>query len=233
MKRRHETDNRPRARARQEQSRQARSTAQSRNGPSRYCTYAFSIVFAAGILIRIFAFGYMGYFNNDNHLAVLEYVSRYGSHPNAAQFNQAYHPPLYYFLAAPLFRAGNLPAVQGLSLVLSAATLALMALLVQRLSWISDPLKPWCLALPALHPQFVLFSLFISNDTLAIFLGALIFYQCWRLQAEPANLNCVLLGFLLGLGRRGSCSPGGARAGSGGWVDTRPWRRPSPVCVYR
>jgi len=191
---------RRRARDRQEPSKQARSAVQSPKRLSRYYPYVFSSVLAAGIAIRILAFGYIGYFNNDNHLAVLEYVSRHWAPPNAGQFNQAYHPPLYYFLAAPFFRAGNLPAVQGLSLLLSIATLAAIALLFQRLPWISEQLKPWCLALAAFHPQFVLFSLFISNDTLAIFLGALIFYQCWRAQAVPSKLNFVLLGIFLGLG---------------------------------
>lgn len=155
---------------------------------------------ASGIVLRLLVCAYVGYFNNDNHLAVIEYVSRLWLPPRAAQFDQAYHPPLYYFLAAPLFHFGSLPAVQGISLLLSILTLCLIAALIRRLPGLDKKLLPWCLALPAFHPQFIMFSLFISNDTLAIFLGALVFYQSWRVQAAPSLGNCALLGIFLGLG---------------------------------
>lgn len=163
-------------------------------------TRAFQAVLAGGIVLRLSVFAYMGYFNNDNHLAVIEYVSRVWLPPSAAQFDQAYHPPLYYFLAAPLYLLGSLPAVQGLSLLLSILTLCLIAALIHRLPGLDEKLMPWCLALPSFHPQFIMFSLFISNDTLAIFVGALVFYQSWRVQAAPSPGNCALLGIFLGLG---------------------------------
>src|SRR5581483_4290323 len=154
---------------------------------------AFHSVLAGGIVLRLLVSAYLGYFNNDNHLAVIEYVSRVWLPPHAAQFDQAYHPPLYYFLAAPLFLAGRLAAVQGLSLVLSILTLALIAALIRGLPGLDKKIQPWCLALPAFHPQFILFGLFISNDTLAIFLGALVFDQCRRAQTAPTLGNYVLL----------------------------------------
>lgn len=162
--------------------------------------YLFFAVLVSGILIRMLVFMYMGYFNNDNHLAVIDYISRNWLPPHAGQLNQAYHPPLYYFLAAPLLRLGNLPAVQGLSLGLSIATVTMSAVLLRQLPWIKEQARVWCVALAAFHPQFVMFSLFISNDTLAILLGALIFYQCWRAQAVPSLSRFVLLGIFLGLG---------------------------------
>src|SRR4029453_3119061 len=120
--------------------------------------------------------------------------------PHSAQFNQAYHPPLYYFLAASFFRLGNLPAVHGLSLILSIATLLLIAHLLRQLPWINEKIQPWCLALAAFQPQYVMFGLFISNDALAIFLGVLIFYQCRRLQVMPSFFNYLLLAICVGLG---------------------------------
>ncbi|MDP2604077.1 MAG: glycosyltransferase family 39 protein [Deltaproteobacteria bacterium] len=190
----------PSAKSRHGRSEQASRSDQAAVEPSRYYFHAFRAVIAAGIVIRVVVFVYMGYFNNDDHLSVLEYVSRYWFPPHAAQFNQAYHPPLYYFLAALFFRWGNLPAVQGLSLLLSIATLMIIALLLRQLAWVNERIKPWCLALPAFHPQFIMFSLFISNDTLAIFLGALIFYLCRRLQLTPSFSNHCLLAIGLGLG---------------------------------
>ena len=194
--------------------RQNRSREKSRAQPSRRQgaapppparaaqaqTQAFQAVLVGGIVLRLLVFVYIGYFNNDNHLSVIEYVSRVWLPPRAAQFDQAYHPPLYYFLSAPLFLLGSLPVVQGLSLLLSILTLCLIAALLRRLPRLDEKLLPWCLALPAFHPQFIMFSLFISNDTLAIFLGALVFYQSWRVQAAPSSGNCTLLGIFLGLG---------------------------------
>src|SRR5262245_59764157 len=142
----------------------------------------------------------MGYFNNDYHLPVIEYIAERWVPPDSAQFNQAYHPPLYYFLAAFFFRLGSLPAVHGLSLILSIATLLLIAHLLRQLPWINEKIQPWCLALAAFQPQFVMFGLFISNDALAIFLGVLIFYQCRRVQVMPSLFNHLLLGIWLGLG---------------------------------
>src|SRR5437773_1157303 len=155
--------------------------------------YGCTFVLVGGIAVRLVVFAYMGFFNNDNHIVVIDYVSRHWIPPHADQFNQAYQPPLYYFLAAPLLHLGGVTAIHGLSLIFSIATLLLIANLLRQLPWINENIRPWCLALAAFHPQFILFSLFISNDTLAIFLGALIFHQSWRLQLNPSPSNHLLL----------------------------------------
>lgn len=153
-----------------------------------------------GILIRLIVFAHIGYLNNDNHLEVVEHVARNWLPARADQFNQGYHPPLYYFIAAFFYSIGRAAAVHFFSLMLSVATLALIALFLRQLPWISAKLCNWAVALAALHPQFVLFGLFISNDTLAIFLGALLCYQCRRLQSAPSIAHHSLLGLYLGLG---------------------------------
>jgi len=163
-------------------------------------SYPFFFVLAAGILVRVAVFAHMGYLNNDNHLEVIEYVAQQWMPPHASQFNQAFHPPLYYFLAAFLLRWGSVQGVHALSLILSIATLLLIAHLLRQLPWTSEKIHPWCLALAAFQPQFVMFGLFISNDALAIFLAVLIFYQCRRLQVMPSFFNYILLGIWLGLG---------------------------------
>jgi 4-amino-4-deoxy-L-arabinose transferase-like glycosyltransferase len=163
-------------------------------------SYSFFFVLAAGILLRVVVFVHMGYLNNDNHLEVIEYVAHQWTPPHAGQFNQAFHPPLYYFLAASLLRWGNVQAVHGLSLILSIGALLLIAHLLRQLPWINEKIQPWCLALAAFQPQFVMFSLFISNDALAIFLAVLIFYQCRRVQVMNSFFNYLLLGIWLGLG---------------------------------
>ncbi len=162
--------------------------------------YAFLVILGLGVVLRLVVFFHMGYLNNDNHLEVIEYVANHWTPARADQFNQAYHPPLYYFLAAPLLRLGGVPAVHGLSLILSIATLLLIAGVLWQLPWIDEGSQPWCLALAAFHPQFIMFGLFVSNDTLAIFLGALVFYQCRRFQTAPSVYNSLVLGIWLGLG---------------------------------
>jgi hypothetical protein len=155
---------------------------------------------AGGIAARLVVFAFVGYFNNDNHLAVIDDVARHWSLPRADRLDQAYHPPLYYLLAAPLLRAAGLVGVQVLSLVLSIASLFLIRSLLRQLPWIREEARLWCLALAAFHPQLILFSLFISNDTLAIFLGALILCQAWRAHLSPSPGQVVLLATFLGLG---------------------------------
>jgi Dolichyl-phosphate-mannose-protein mannosyltransferase len=162
--------------------------------------YAVVLVCVLGVVLRLVVFIHMGYLNNDNHLEVIRYVAEHWIPARADQFNQAYHPPLYYYLAAFLFNLGSIQAVHGLSLTLSIATLLLIARLLRRVAWMDEKIQPWCLALAAFHPQFVMFSLFISNDALAIFLGVLISYHCLRVQETPSAFNVLLLGIWLGLG---------------------------------
>ena len=160
----------------------------------------FFLLVGLGVLIRIIVFAHIGYLNNDNHLEVVESIARTWLPARADQFNQGYHPPLYYFLAAFFYLIGGAPAVHFLSLMFSLATLALIARVLRQLPWVSARSCNWAVALAALHPQFVLFGLFISNDSLAIFLGALLCYQCRRLQLAPSIANHSLLGTYLGLG---------------------------------
>ncbi len=158
-------------------------------------------ILAMGIVLRLIVFGSIGPLNNDNHLEVIQYIVNQGALPLSTQFNQAYHPPLYHLLASLfLYLSGSVKTVQSLSLILSIGTLALAHGLIRRLPWISGRVKPWCLALIAFHPQFLTYTLFISNDTLAIFLGMLIFVQCWRFLNAPSLGNHALLGLWLGLG---------------------------------
>src|SRR5262245_34745341 len=134
----------------------------ARSFHSPFNHYAFLSVLVSGIVVRVVVFVQMGYFNNDNHLEVIEYVAHHWTPPHAGEFSQAFQPPLYYFIAAGFLRLGNIPVVHGLSLILSIATLLLIAHLLRQLPWINEKIQPWCLALAAFQPQFVMFGLFIS-----------------------------------------------------------------------
>lgn len=189
------------AKRRRNRPRQVSSPNQQTHRRSPSSSYnAVILVLALGVVLRLVVFIHMGYLNNDDHLEVIKYVADHWLPARADQFNQAYHPPLYYFLAALSFSLGSIQAVHGVSLILSIATLWLIARLLRRLPWMDKKNHPWCLALAAFHPQFIMFSLFISNDTLAIFLGVLIYYQCVRVQETLSFLNVLLLGVGLGFG---------------------------------
>ena len=142
------------------------------------------VLLIMGLALRLLVFFFLAPQNTDNHFQIIQAIANTHRVPHAGEFNQAYHPPLYHLLAAPLARFG-IKAVQGLSLIFSLVTLVVMYCLVRRLPWLDERFKPWCLALPALHPEFVIYTLLISNDTLAILLGALIFAAAARCLAHP------------------------------------------------
>lgn len=161
---------------------------------------ACRIVLLAGLLLRLAVFHYLPPQNNDNHYEVILHIHNSLELPPTARYTQAYQPPLYHALAACFLHFGDVKTIQILSLLLSLATLILMHALLARLPWLDGRLRPWLLALPALHPQFVIYTLLVSNDTLAILLGTLIFYQAARLLERPTLRGQTALALCLGLG---------------------------------
>jgi len=91
----------------------------------------------------------------------------------------AYHPPLYYLMAAPILEVyGTEKAVQFLSLCLSIGSLVILYILVFKSGLIRGRLPQlYSFLVVCFLPQFVTDTLWVSNDTLAIFLGALIVWQ--------------------------------------------------------
>ena len=110
--------------------------------------------------------------------------------------------PLYYLLAAPIYAAtGNVKWVQLLSLLFSVLTL----LVIYRLLYVDKLLPdgracPYAFLMACFLPQFVLFGLYVSNDTLAIFLGAIVVLQVVRFVATSTIWQAVLLALLVSLG---------------------------------
>src|SRR5207237_396033 len=98
-----------------------------------------------------------------------------------------------------LFSVGKLTAVHALSLVLSISTLLILAPLVHGLGGRLSS-RALCLMLAAGLPQFAMFCGYISNDTLAIFMGATIAWQVFRCLDKPQPKNHLMLAILLGLG---------------------------------
>ena len=160
------------------------------------------LLLLGGVLLRVLVFVCLSPFNNDDHWTVVRYIAEHARLPVAGEMDQSYHPPLYYLLAQPFLRlTGTAKGVQALSLVLSIGTLvALHRLLYRSSALVSESARDSTFALACFLPQFVLYTLFVSNDSLAIFLGALTALQIFRF-AETGRVNDLMgLAVLTALG---------------------------------
>ena len=137
---------------------------------------------ALGVFARVLTFWFLRPENNDNHFDVIRLLVTTGRLPLMTETGQAYHPPLYYLMAAPLFKLfGTAKGVQCLSLCLSIASLIVLYILIYRDGLIKGRIPQlYSFLVICFLPQFVMFTLYVSNDTLAIFLGALVVWQSRR-----------------------------------------------------
>src|ERR1022692_1511025 len=88
---------------------------------------------ALGIFARILTFWFLNPQNNDNHFRVIEFLVENGRLPLYTEAFAAFHPPLYYLLAAPFLKVfGTEKAVQFLSLGLSIASLVILYILIYK-----------------------------------------------------------------------------------------------------
>jgi hypothetical protein len=161
------------------------------------------MLLALGIAVRMLVFWFLCPLNNDaGHFDVIRYIVEHRALPAATANFESYQPPLYYLLAAPLYAVGgNLKWVQVLSLAFSILTL----LVFYRLFYIDKLLADqrscrYAFLLACFLPQFVLFGLYVSNDSLAIFVGAIIVLQVVRFVVTPTIQQAVFLALLVTLG---------------------------------
>src|SRR5712691_8120463 len=83
---------------------------------------------AMGISLRLIVFPFLSPLNADyGHLALVKYVAEHHALFPLSADRLAYHPPLYYVLAAPFYAiTGTAKGAQLLSLLLSILTLLLL-----------------------------------------------------------------------------------------------------------
>jgi len=166
-------------------------------------------IFVAGIWIRLLVFPFLGPFNNDGlgHFEHIKYFKEHWSMPPAGLGNETWQPPLYYFISAGFaFVSENPKFLQAFSLVTSIAILFVARELVRSGTFLkTNEGKLFAFLIVCLLPQFVMFSLYISNDSLAILLGLLAFYAADRLLTVwTLRRFLTLIGFLaLGLLTKG------------------------------
>src|SRR5579863_7231383 len=160
------------------------------------------ILLALGILTRIVTFFYLGPNNNDPHLGMIQFLVEHKRLPLNTELMLGFHPPLYYLLAAPLYEMTMRPkVVQLLSLALSLGTLIVIYYIIYRTDFIAGArARLYSFWLACFLPQFVMFGLYVSNDTLTTFLGSLLVLQSCRYIQSGGWKSAMLLAVVTGLG---------------------------------
>jgi hypothetical protein len=166
-------------------------------------------IFWAGFWLRVVVFCFLSPFNNDGvgHLEHILYFKTHWMPPPADFWHETFQPPLYYFLASFLARFYEDPKfLQMFSLLTSVGTLYLAQKLVCSSALIRrKEAKIMTLLIVAFLPQFVMFGLYLSNDSLAIFLGFLAVYRLRKffVRATIRNFLCLMLVLSLSLLTKG------------------------------
>jgi hypothetical protein len=161
------------------------------------------LLLALGIALRAVVFWFLDPLNNDvGHLDVIKYIVEHRALPAATASFESYQPPLYYLLATPIYAvSGSVKWVQLLSLVFSVLTLLVIYRLLYVDKLLADPRSSrYAFLMACFLPQFVMFGLYLSNDSLAIFLGAIVVLQIVRFVATPTMQQALLLALLVSFG---------------------------------
>ncbi|MFL6247837.1 MAG: ArnT family glycosyltransferase, partial [Thermoanaerobaculia bacterium] len=157
------------------------------------------ILLIAAIALRVVTCAVLGPTGSDHHYEVIEAILREGRLPMAEAYAQAFHPPAYYLLSLPWAILGGDRLVEVFSLLLSIANLVLLFRLLRK--FVDDErARLHAMALIAFLPQFVLYSLLVSNDTLAMLIGTLALLVALRFQADPKPSNAALAGLVAAFG---------------------------------
>jgi 4-amino-4-deoxy-L-arabinose transferase-like glycosyltransferase len=133
---------------------------------------------------------------------VVQYIVKYKRYPVLSETMLAFHPPLYYLLAAPLWQLAEKPKlVQSLSLLFSIVSLLVLYKIIYKTDLIRGAnARLYSFLLACFLPQFIMFGLYISNDTLTILLGCLTAWQVHRYIQSPGWRQAAWLALVTGVG---------------------------------
>jgi 4-amino-4-deoxy-L-arabinose transferase-like glycosyltransferase len=161
-----------------------------------------AVLLCLGIVTRCIVYFSLSPFNNDAHITIIDYLVKHRTFPSIAENDLAFHPPLYYWLAAPILAISQSDkVVQLLSLVISIGTLIVLYRIVFKEELIaSRRAQLYGFLLACFLPQFVMFGLYISNDSLSFLLGSLIVLAAIHFIKTPGWKQCALLALVTGLG---------------------------------
>ena len=152
-------------------------------------------LFAAAVGLRVLVYLVLGPIGHDDHYAVIQRLLEDHRIPPSGATAQSFHPPAYYLLGVPWALVGGPRGVEALSLLLSIVNLWLLFGLLGEL-----PARPriHAMLLVALLPQFVIYGILVSNDTLAMLMGTVLLLAALRFRADPSLRNASLAGLAAG-----------------------------------
>jgi Dolichyl-phosphate-mannose-protein mannosyltransferase len=151
-----------------------------------------------GIALRILVFIVMNPENPDAHREVLEYIVKNHRLPRTHELFLACHPPLYYLTSLPFYVLGGLKLVEFYGLITSCLNLWLMSKLVKMT--IKDvEVRNLSFLLATFLGTYLIYSLFVSNDTLSVLMGTWFFYNLIKYLREQTIKNVVMLSLSTGL----------------------------------
>lgn len=155
----------------------------------------------AAVLLRVITFVVLGPTGSDHHYEVIEAILREHRFPLATEYAQAFHPPAYYVLSLPWAMLGGARVVELFSLLLSILNVWLLFRFLRDRAWIQDDRgRLHAMALTAFLPQFVVYSILVSNDTLAMLTGTLALIAALRFESAPTRSNAAIAGLVAALG---------------------------------
>jgi branched-subunit amino acid transport protein AzlD len=151
-----------------------------------------------GIALRILVFIVMNPESPDAHREVLEYIVKTHRLPRTHELFLACHPPLYYLTSLPFYVLGGLKLVEFYGLITSCLNLWLMSKLVKMT--IKDvEIRNLSFLLATFLGTYLIYSLFVSNDTLSVLMGTWFFYNLIKYLREQTIKNVVILSLSTGL----------------------------------
>lgn len=151
-----------------------------------------------GIALRVLIFIVMNPQNPDPHHEVLDYILKNHRLPRTHELFLACHPPFYYLTSLPFYAIGGLKFVQFYGLITSCLNLWLMAKLVKMT--IEDvAIRNLSFLLATFLGTYVIYSLFVSNDTLSVLMGTWFFYNLIKYLRNQTLKNEVILSLSTGL----------------------------------
>ncbi len=160
-----------------------------------------TLLLILGIGLRFLVFLGADIENPDPHLEVIQYIAQHHTLPISNVLNQSYHPPLYYVLMAPLWALWPSPQfIHFFSFVLSVINLLLIRRLLDHPLIAPDRMvRAIAFGFACFNEEFVMFSGYITNDTLAFLVGTLVFRAALQYIQTPDSKRLRNLGILIGV----------------------------------
>jgi Dolichyl-phosphate-mannose-protein mannosyltransferase len=156
------------------------------------------ILLWVGIGLRVLVFIVMNPQNPDPHHEVLEYIVKNHRLPRTHELFLACHPPLYYLSSLPFYIVGGLKMVEFYGLIISCVNLWLMSKLLKMT--IEDAvIRNISFVLAAFLGTYLIYSLFVSNDTLSVLMGTWFFYNLAKYLKNQTQKNEIIFSLSTGL----------------------------------